>query len=130
MGYGSYEIAAGPLAGQEGGYNVAATCGHEGCDAEIDRGMYFMCGDSPHGGTEDSCGMFFCEAHLEVIGGVERQRCTACAEAICSDPETMAGRCRLADHPNTVQTPDGIGLCECGEVSYGRPPAEMVGGTP
>lgn len=122
MGYGTYEIDAGPLAGQMGGYNVTATCGHNGCEESIDRGMDHMCGDNPHGGDEDSCGLFFCADHLEYVGGTPAQRCTACAEAIRSDPETLAGHCHLAEHPVTVRTPDGFGRCACGEVSYGRPP--------
>lgn len=123
MGYGAYEIAGGPLAGQLGGYNVKAVCGHDGCEEKIDRGMAYMCGDNPHGGGEDSCGLFFCDGHLAFAAITQpHQRCMACSEAIRSDPERVEGRCHLADHPNTVPTPDGIGRCECGEVSYGRSP--------
>lgn len=78
MGYGSYEIGgSSPLAGEMGGY------GHEGCETVIDRGMAYMCGDNPHGGDEDSCGLFFCYEHLtypwfndETIAD---QRCYPCA---------------------------------------------------
>lgn len=84
MGYGSYEIGgSSPLAGEMGGYGHEATCGHAGCETAIDRGMAYMCGDNPHGGDEDSCGLWFCYEHLtypmfndETIAD---QRCFVCA---------------------------------------------------
>lgn len=84
MGYASYEIGgSSPLVGEMGGYGHRSTCGHDGCDKAIDRGLAYMCGDNPHGGDVDSCGLWFCDDHLtypmfddEVIAD---QRCYACA---------------------------------------------------
>lgn len=45
------------------GYGVPAICDHPGCDAEIDRGLSYVCGGEPYGG-EDGCGLYFCERHM------------------------------------------------------------------
>ena len=45
------------------GYGVPAKCDHPGCDAEIDRGLGYVCGDDVYGGV-DGCGLFFCGKHL------------------------------------------------------------------
>lgn len=45
------------------GYGVPAKCDHPGCDADIDRGLAYVCGGEPHGG-DDGCGLFFCGDHL------------------------------------------------------------------
>ena len=50
------------------GYGVPATCDHPDCDAEIDRGLSYVCGGEPYGG-EHGCGLFFCPAHLAFSGG-------------------------------------------------------------
>lgn len=44
------------------GYAFAAKCDHEGCDAEIHRGLAYTCGDM-HGGDEYSCEGYFCAEH-------------------------------------------------------------------
>lgn len=46
------------------GYAVRATCDHEDCHAEIDRGLNFACGGM-HGKTEFGCEQYFCDTHLE-----------------------------------------------------------------
>jgi hypothetical protein len=64
------------------GYGVPAWCDHPKCNAEIDRGLAHVCGDSPYGG-EHGCGLYFCEEHHS--GSRERNedahnlcpRCTA-----------------------------------------------------
>lgn len=45
------------------GYGVPASCDYPGCDAEIDRGLSYVCGGEPYGG-EVGCGLYFCAAHL------------------------------------------------------------------
>lgn len=62
MGYGFYMIGDRPS-----GYYVIATCDKRGCDAEIDRGLGFLCGSDPHRpgiDVEPGCGRYFCGAHL------------------------------------------------------------------
>jgi hypothetical protein len=49
--------------GRDIGYGVPAVCDKPGCDAEIDRGLSYVCGGQPYGG-EVGCGLFFCDAHL------------------------------------------------------------------
>ena len=46
------------------GYAHQATCDHEDCHAEIDRGLSFACGGM-HGKTEFGCEQYFCDTHLE-----------------------------------------------------------------
>lgn len=45
------------------GYGVPAICDHPKCNAEIDRGLSYVCGGYPYGG-EEGCGLFFCSRHL------------------------------------------------------------------
>ncbi len=45
------------------GYGVPATCDHPDCTAEIHRGLAYVCGGEPYGGTH-GCGLYFCENHL------------------------------------------------------------------
>jgi hypothetical protein len=55
------------------GYGVPAYCDHPKCNAEIDRGLCYVCAFSePHGG-EKGCGLYFCYDH-----GAENQ-CPRCA---------------------------------------------------
>ena len=111
MGYGTYEIVAGPLKGQMGGYNVDAVCGHDGCTVAIDRGLDYMCGRDPHGGGDDSCGQFFCHEHLYSVkdrDGNWGARCDACSRVCptcegegimdgtdCTDCPTCTGNTRV-----------------------------------
>jgi hypothetical protein len=75
MGYGYYVLPD----GREAGYSVEATCDEPGCDAQIDRGLGYLCGTDP-GGSEDSCGDYFCGKHL--FGG---QRCARCVNLLPQD---------------------------------------------
>lgn len=59
MGYGTYERDDGRM----GGYNVEAVCDAAGCDAQIDRGMSYLCGRGPSE-EEWTCGDCFCTDHL------------------------------------------------------------------
>lgn len=58
------------------GYGVPATCDHPGCNAEIDRGLAYVCGGEMFGG-EQGCGLYFCAAHMK--GFDSSQRCECCA---------------------------------------------------
>lgn len=48
------------------GYAHEATCDHPGCNAKIDRGLSYACGDM-HGDDEISCEGYFCSAHKQNI---------------------------------------------------------------
>jgi hypothetical protein len=61
MGYGFYTLQD----GREAGYMVAAVCDQPGCDAQIDRGLGYLCGDWPGvpDDGDEGCGNYYCEAH-------------------------------------------------------------------
>ena len=48
------------------GYSVEATCDHPDCKEDIDRGLSHVCGGM-HGGSEYSCGRYFCDGHLYIV---------------------------------------------------------------
>lgn len=48
--------------GRDIGYGVPAYCDHPGCMEKIDRGLAYVCGNSPYGG-DFGCGLYFCENH-------------------------------------------------------------------
>lgn len=50
--------------GRDIGYNIPATCDHEGCDEEIHRGIAYVCGNM-HSNDEYSCGQYFCDKHQQ-----------------------------------------------------------------
>lgn len=62
------------------GYGVPAFCDHPKCNAEIDRGLAYVCGGDPYGG-DHGCGLFFCDAHLSYArrGDDYVQLCPRCA---------------------------------------------------
>lgn len=62
MGYAHYTIQRN---GEtiEAGYNVPATCEQPACSAQIDRGLAYLCGQTP-GGDEHGCGGYYCGSHL------------------------------------------------------------------
>jgi hypothetical protein len=45
------------------GYGVPAWCDHPNCTAKIDRGLSYVCGGDPYGGSH-GCGLYFCEKHM------------------------------------------------------------------
>lgn len=64
MGYGRYTLPD----GREAGYMVTATCDQPGCLVRIDRGLGYLCGQSPDGHrdpSEPGCGRYFCDQHLD-----------------------------------------------------------------
>lgn len=73
MGYGFYIVSSGDGAlygTRPGGYMVIATCDKRGCNEEIDRGLGYLCGTTPHGpyDAEPGCGRYFCGKHLGWVG--------------------------------------------------------------
>ncbi|NUK00583.1 hypothetical protein [Streptomyces lunaelactis] len=49
----------------EAGYGVQAVCEEPGCTEVIDRGLAYLCGQTP-GGDEYGCGGYFCPQHLHI----------------------------------------------------------------
>ena len=45
------------------GYGVPAHCDNPRCNAEIHRGLSYVCGGEPYGG-DVGCGLYFCGNHL------------------------------------------------------------------
>ena len=89
MGYACYEIYRN---GEqiEAGYGVEGTCNEPGCAAEIDRGLYHLCGNQP-GGDEYGCGGYYCGDHLYLgsrapVSEGLCKRCHARYEAEHGDP--------------------------------------------
>jgi hypothetical protein len=110
MGYASYTTAD----GREAGYSVTAHCDEDSCTVEIDRGLAYLCGDSPHG-DEYGCSKFYCGQHMfsapaviEIMGG------------------GLCGRCNdrvRAEHAGKIcQWCDGYGCCD----RNGKPTACFV----
>uniref|UniRef100_UPI002F918ADF hypothetical protein n=1 Tax=Kitasatospora indigofera TaxID=67307 RepID=UPI002F918ADF len=69
----------------EAGYGVEAVCEQDGCTAQIDRGLAYLCGSTP-GAPEDGCGGYFCSRHLYMdweMSSVEPQpqNCLPCVES-------------------------------------------------
>jgi hypothetical protein len=64
--------------GREVGYGILATCAQDGCAEEIDRGLYYACGDSARvfDSTAPGCGDHFCAEHLFFAQGT--QLCQGC----------------------------------------------------
>lgn len=61
---------------REVGYSVSGLCEEANCEAEINRGLSYLCG-SMHGQDDgEGCGHYFCDAHL-LIGG-PNQMCEQC----------------------------------------------------
>lgn len=67
MGYAHYEVIRSDGIKIEAGYAVDATCEQDDCDAEIDRGLAYLCGRTP-GGDEHGCGGYFCGRHHYMSG--------------------------------------------------------------
>lgn len=80
MGYASYTVLRN---GQkiEAGYAVKDTCNEKSCQEAIDRGLDYLCGETP-GGDEYGCGGYFCSSHLYYsMRDGEPQMCTRCIDA-------------------------------------------------
>lgn len=69
------------------GYGVPATCDHPKCNAEIDRGLSYVCGGKPYGG-DIGCGLYFCSEHLFMPGSRRdcSQLCPRCLTSHYGSP--------------------------------------------
>lgn len=81
MGNARYEIYRNGKKIQAG-YDVATVCEEDGCTEKIDRGLAYLCGETP-GGDEHGCGGYYCGSHLymtlaEGFGDL----CKRCKEAV------------------------------------------------
>lgn len=91
MGYAHYVLTD----GREAGYGVKDTCNTDRCTEEIDRGLAYLCGETP-GGDEHGCGGYFCGGHLYYgyFDDSDEHR---------MPPHQMCGACldrwKLAGHP-------------------------------
>jgi len=65
-------------AGRAVGYAIEAECDHKDCDAQIDRGLAYVCGGM-HDGGEHGCGGYFCYYHLVIGLCPDGQLCVECA---------------------------------------------------
>jgi hypothetical protein len=80
MGYARYDTPAGPA-----GYAVTDTCHKSDCTTHIDRGLAYLCGDTPGTEGEYGCGLWYCGDHLlgrpesvKIMGG---GMCAPCMKA-------------------------------------------------
>lgn len=94
MGYALYEITRN---GEkiEAGYSVETLCEQAGCEEQIDRGLYHLCGNQP-GGDEYGCGGYFCGSHLHLGSGAP------VAEGLCQPCNDRFER----EHPDPEEAPD------------------------
>jgi len=72
------------------GYGVPAFCDHPGCGKLIDRGLSYVCGGEPYGGSR-GCGLYFCDEHLHVGVRLPQlcERCVARKEPFAPTPDTV-----------------------------------------
>lgn len=61
------------------GYGVPSICDFPGCNEEIHRGLAYVCGSEPYGGSR-GCGLFFCEQHREYHPRLEVELCERCGK--------------------------------------------------
>lgn len=73
MGYGQYLLND----GREAGYTVTAECDKPGCSVVINRGLDYLCGESPglDPDTEYGCGRYFCAKHQGDWHGCPNPEC-------------------------------------------------------
>ena len=73
------------------GYLFNATCDKPGCNAKIDRGLSFACGDMH--GEAPGCEKYFCQDHLEYVEVKDmpevHQLCAECKELYRKDGELV-----------------------------------------
>lgn len=115
MGYARYELEDGRM----GGYAVEATCDEPDCNATIDRGMGYVCGDvrALVNSGDEGCGKYFCAEHLTYspyTPAGSSQRCHPCYEvtmeaARCPD---CSGEGTGAAEDDGCEKCDGEGFIE------------------
>lgn len=59
------------------GYGVPAICDYPGCNKKINRGLAYVCGSEPYGGSR-GCGLYFCEEHRTHHHRLGVQLCFRC----------------------------------------------------
>lgn len=62
--------------GRDIGYGVPAICDEPDCEADIDRGLDYRCGEY---NSNEGCGLYFCSKHLWLVGGFDSYVCERCA---------------------------------------------------
>ncbi len=83
------------------GYLVPAYCDHPECNAEIDRGLAFLCGGSSM--SDHGCGLYFCAKHLFASFGFDDDDCPQlCERCVMLDPPEDED-----DEPNEYLDEDG-----------------------
>ena len=100
MGWGNCGLDS---QGRAIGYAHSATCDHEGCDKEIDRGLSYACGDM-HGETEYGCDKYFCSEHRDnfVDDGHRGSRvCNQCARELVD-----SGHWHYDEHEHAIMSLD------------------------
>lgn len=75
------------------GYGVPAVCDHPDCNAEIDRGLAYRCGEI---NSDEGCGLYFCRDHLD-YKDIEND----------NDVVLLCERCR-SDEPEFEPKPDTV----------------------
>lgn len=123
MGYMFYMLGD----GREAGYGVEATCDHEACNAPIDRGMSYLCGELTRKGDggEHGCGGYFCETHLYYAWMMPPETPYLCDG--CMDAAMVESRCsdcagtgaEIDGHP--CETCEGRGHNKLEETSHANP---------
>lgn len=106
MGYGYYTVGR---AHRPAGYMVNATCDRRGCGEEIDRGLAYLCGETPHDEWDDApgCGRYYCEDHRGWVG----------PRGGCRHRGSKAWGRTLSD---LVPNPDGTIVC-CDPIGHTGP---------
>lgn len=91
------------------GYVHAATCDHPGCDAKIDRGLSYACGQMHgEGGAkfDHGCEGYFCGQHLYMTRC--GQLCATCRDAL-GNCLTCCGEGVVGDDADDCIDCDGCG---------------------
>ncbi|MEL6758187.1 MAG: hypothetical protein AAFP81_17280, partial [Pseudomonadota bacterium] len=64
-------------------------CDHDGCGADIDRGLAYVCGGEPYGG-DHGCGLYFCGKHLFLVAILDEGE----EETDDTEVKWLCARCR------------------------------------
>jgi hypothetical protein len=111
MGYAFYDTSHGPA-----GYSVDDVCHHEGCAEAIDRGLSYLCGESPVA-PGIGCGWWFCAHHLYGWGRDGASNlCEPCMDAELAEK----GLCCTWHEPGTCgKDPSRMCCWACPDVAVG-----------
>ena len=77
------------------GYGVPAYCDHPHCNAVINRGLSYVCGNAPYGGDR-GCGLYFCSDHL-LLNDRAQHLCDRCY------PRRRKPFPKKPDHPDWIR---------------------------